>query len=55
MQGFSRVFLFIFFLKNVKAEATKKSKVPTKVEKVVTVVDSLQNVSPVKPEPVQVS
>uniref|UniRef100_H3CI02 Cyclin B1 n=1 Tax=Tetraodon nigroviridis TaxID=99883 RepID=H3CI02_TETNG len=41
--------------KNVKTEATKKAKVPTKVEKVVTVVDPPQHVLPVKPEPVQVS
>lgn len=50
---------FFFFccicFKNVKTEATKKPKAPTKVEKLVTVVDPPQNVVSVKPEPVQVS
>lgn len=51
---------FFFFLrlfnhscfKAVKAEAVKKTKVPTKVEKAVTVANPPRNVAPVKPEPV---
>ncbi|TNM92538.1 hypothetical protein fugu_019550 [Takifugu bimaculatus] len=38
--------------KTVKAEAVKKTKVPAKVEKAVTVANPPRNVAPVKPEPV---
>lgn len=56
MQGFSFFFLYkSICFKNVKTEATKKTKIPTKVEKVVTIVDPPQNVVLVKPEPVQVN
>lgn len=43
--------MYICF-KTVKAEAVKKTKVHTKVEKAVPVANPLQNVAPVKPEPV---